>query len=119
MINAPITFPVYLVSGRQAEIPILLRAASLPISVPLFSSVESAGAFLVQSDFLEDSEIWRIESATALKPWLERIADQCECVPWDLASHRGRWHSAGASAFSDFFAAVTNRAASERQAAVN
>src|SRR5262245_58089089 len=109
-----ITFPIYLISGRNAQSPMLLKAASMPISVPLFSSLESAGYFLAQSDFEWDTEIWRIESATALVPWLERVADQCQCVPWDIANNRGTWQSAGAAKFEEFFDAVSWRAAREQ-----
>jgi hypothetical protein len=114
-----ITFPVYLVSGKCSVTPMLLRAESIPISVPLFSSVESAGSFLVQTDFVDESEIWRIESATALKGWLERVAGQCECVPWDICNDRGVWRSAGVAEFSDFLDAVSRRSASEQLASAN
>ena len=114
-----ITFPVYLVCGKSAETPMLLRSASIPTSVLLFSSVESAGSFLVQTDFVHDSEIWRIENATVLKEWLEKVADQCECVPWDICNVSGEWRSAGAAEFNEFLDAVSRRAASEQLAGAN
>jgi hypothetical protein len=97
----------------------LLRAESIPISVPLFSSVESAGSFLVQIDLVEDSEIWRIENAIVLKRWLEKVADRCECVPWDICNDGGVWRSAGAAEFNEFLGAVAQRAASEQFANAN
>src|SRR5262245_15717059 len=109
-----ITFPVYLICGRNAERPMLLKADAMPIAVPLFSSLESAGYFLAQSDFERDTEIWRIESATALVRWLNRVADTCECVPWDICNDRGVWRSAGAADFGEFLDAVSSRAAREQ-----
>jgi hypothetical protein len=114
-----ITFPVYLVCGKSAETPMLLRAESIPVSVPLFSSVESAGSFLVQTDFVEDSEIWRVENATALKRWLDRVAGHCECVPWDICNDSGVWRSSGAAEFGEFLDAVSRRAVSEQLASAN
>ncbi len=114
-----LTFPVYLVCGKRADIPLLIKAESIPVCVPLFSSVESAGSFLAQSDFFDDSEIWRIESATSLKGWLERVPDQCECVPLDICNDDGVWRSSGAAEFTEFLDAVSRRAASERLANAN
>lgn len=114
-----ITFPVYLVSRKGVEMPLLLKSASWPVSLPLFSSVESAGVFVVQSDFAEDGEIWRVPNATSLKRWLERVADHCECVPWDLCNHGGEWRTSSVLAFDEFLTTLSRRVASEQFAPEN
>src|SRR5262245_23967253 len=114
-----LNFPVYLVCGKQREVPMLLKCAFLPASLPLFNSVEFAGRFVVEIDAVEDSEIWRIESATTLKRWVDRVASHCECVPWDLSHYHGEWHTSGVTGFQDFLASVAERAASEQLACAN
>jgi hypothetical protein len=114
-----LTFPIYLVSGKCGEMPMLLKAESMPVAVPLFSCVEFAGAFLVQSGMAEDSEVWRIESATVLKQWLDRVAGNCDCVPWDLMRRRGEWSASTATGFREFLAAISQHAASEQVASEN
>jgi len=119
MSSLPVTFPVYLVSGRGGAAPLLVRPATGPVSVPLFSSLEAAGAFLAQSDYLDCGEIWRIERATLLKRWLAQVADCCQRAAWDLSQRHGEWRTTGAMAFGDFLAALTGRAKSEEFAAQN
>src|SRR5262245_45154219 len=108
-----ITFPVYLISGKSNEVPLLLRTADWPVAAPIFSSLELAGALLVQLDFVENGEIWRVPNAGKLKDWLARVRDQCECVPLDLAMNAGRWRLSRVMDFEEFIGELEELAARE------
>jgi hypothetical protein len=56
-----------------------------PLRSRSISGLDSAAGFLVWSGSYRDSEIWRVEDATKLKGWLLRVAEQCECVIWDVS----------------------------------